>query len=930
MTDNSSFRWLKKCWGTICFGLGSVLVHFKDKYPLLTNGTERTGWGIMSKDWHSKSIEEVLEEVGGSKEGLSEDEAEGRLEEFGSNEIEKGEETSVLKVFLDQFTDFLILILLVAAIISFGVGRRIDAALIATIVVANGIFGFAQDWKAERSIQALKEMASLSALVFRDGEKTEIDSKEVVPGDVIVLTQGSSVPADARIIEEQHLEVDESALTGESLAVDKDPGDLSVDVPLAERRNMVYKETNVVSGRGKAVVVDTGMDTEIGKIASQLEEVEEEETVFQREINALGKKIGIIILVVSAVLIPLLWWQGLELITSFLTSIALAVGAVPEGLPAVVTLTLALGTKKMVGKNALVRRLPVVESLGSVDVICTDKTGTLTENKMVVRRIHIDGRDIEVSGGFSDEGRFEDEDGEVSPEELEPILKAGLLCNDSEVQEDGDELGDPTEIALIKVARKAGMVQDNLEEKNPRVDEIPFSSDRKMMTTIHEREGERTAYVKGAPGVVLDKCDRYLEGGEVKELSEEKKREFLDKNAAYAERALRVLAFAFRRISGERRGGEEVESGLVFIGLQGMMDPPREEVKEAIETCREAGIRTVMVTGDNAQTAKAVGEELGFGGEVVTGSEMGDMSDAELEERIEGIDIFARTSPSDKVRILEALKDNGHIVAMTGDGVNDAPSLKRADVGTSMGERGTDVAKQASDIVLLDDNYRTIKDAVAEGRGVFDNIRKFVNLLISSNAGEVMMVFAAAVIFSPAKPPLTPAMILWVNLLTDGLPALALGVDPKSEDIMKRPPKEQDEGIIDERVGFSILWIGITVMIVMVLLYGSYIGSSVEKAMTMALTSFVFMKFSAIIPIRSRYGTPTFSNKWLGLAVLSSVFAQLALLYSPLNTLFEVVPIGLTGWALILSTTAGFFVFSRTMIKNEERLLKWIGRVREN
>lgn len=880
----------------------------------------------MSGNWHNKSVGEILKKVESSKEGLSVEDAEKRLEKFGKNEIEKGEETSVLEVFLNQFKDFLIIILIAAAIISFFI-HPIDAVLIVTIVIANGIFGFAQDWKAEKSIQALKEIASPQAIVNRNGEKMVIDSKEVVPGDVIVMTQGSSIPADARLMEQQHLEVDESALTGESVAVDKKTETLDEDTSLADRKNMVYKGAHVVNGRGKAVVVETGMKTEIGKIASQLQEVEEEDTVFQKEINTLGKRLGIIILVICAILIPILIWQGLGPINSSLTAIALAVGAVPEGLPAVVTLTFALGTKKMVSQNALVRRLPVIESLGSVDTICTDKTGTLTENKMVVQNIYIDSRDIKVTGGFSDEGKFKEGDEEINPEELEPILNAGTLCSNSEIQEDGDILGDPTEIALIQTARKAGIYRKDLHSEKPRLDEIPFSSKRKRMTTIHRVDGDRVAYIKGAPEVVLERCDRYWDSGEIKKLDEEKKKDFLEKNKDYAQEALRVLGFAFKKLEDEK-SDEDIESNLVFIGLQGMKDPPREGVKEAIEDCRAAGIRTVMVTGDNAVTAKAIGEELGFSGGVVTGEELKKMTEEQLAERIEDIEIFARTSPSDKVKILNALKENGHIVAMTGDGVNDGPALKRADVGTSMGERGTDVAKQASDMILLDDNYRTIRNAIAEGRGVFDNIRKFVNLLISSNAGEVMMVFIAAILFSAEKPPLTPVMLLWVNLLTDGLPALALGVDPKAKDIMKRSPKKKDENIIDEKIGFSILWIGFTVMLVMILFYGHYLGQTTEKAMTMALTVFVFMKFSAIIPIRSRYGTPIISNKWLGLAVLSSVVAHLGLLYSPLNEPFGVVPLEISEWTLILVSAAGFFVFSWFMIKKEESMLDSMKKVK--
>ncbi|MFP4006150.1 MAG: calcium-translocating P-type ATPase, PMCA-type [Candidatus Hadarchaeia archaeon] len=873
----------------------------------------------MKEDWHTLTPKRVLKVLDGSQYGLKNEEAEKRLEKYGVNEIEKGEGASLLEVFLAQFKDFFILILIIAAIISFLIGNQIDSALIISIVAANGAFGFAQDWKAEKAIQALKEMASPRTIVLRDGEKTEIDSKEVVPGDIVILTQGSSVPADCRLLKQQCLEVDESALTGESLPVEKETEILEEDTPLAERTNMVYKDTHALNGRGKAVVVETGMETEIGKIATQLQEVEEEDTVFQREINTFAKKLGFIILIVSAILIPILIWQGLKPIKSFLTAVALAVGAVPEGLPAVVTLTFALGTKKMVGKNALVRRLPVIESLGSVDVICTDKTGTLTENKMVVQNIYTGGRDITVTGGFSDEGKFKHEDREIDPNELDLILRAGVLCNNAEIQEDGDEIGDPTELALIKTARKAGINQGDLKKENPRIDEIPFSSDRKRMTTIHNAGENKTAYVKGAPELILERCNRYWDNGKIKDLDDEKKKEILDKNREYAQKALRVLGFAYKEVEVNTK--EKTESNLVFIGLQGMRDPPREEVKEAIEDCRNAGIRTVMVTGDNAVTAKAIGEELGFHGEIVTGKDLAKMTEEELEERIENIEIFARTSPSDKVKILNVLKKKGHIVAMTGDGVNDAPALKRADVGTSMGKRGTDVAKEASDIILLDDNYRTIRDAIAEGRGIFDNIRKFVNLLISSNAGEVMMVFLAAIIFSPERPPLTPAMILWVNLLTDGLPALALGVDPKSADIMKRLPKNKGESILDRKIAFSIIWIGLTVMIVMVLLYGYYLEQSIELAMTMALTSFVFMKFSAIIPIRSRYGTPPISNRWLGLAVLSSITAQVLLIYSPLNTVFGIVALEPIHWLLILGGSAGFFAFSMFMIGHEDDIL---------
>ncbi len=875
----------------------------------------------MSSKWYSRTVDEVFKRLKTSKEGLSEEEAQKRLEKYGENEIEEEEEISPVKIFLEQFQDFLIWILIAAAIISMVVGHAIDAYLILAIVFANGIFGFVQDWKAEQSIQALKEMASSEAIVKRDGKKKKIEAAKIVPGDIIFLTQGDSVPADARLIDQQSLQVDESALTGESVAINKKDHILEGKVDLAERENMVYKQTNVVKGKGEALVVGTGMKTEIGKIATELQKVEEEETVFQKEVNDLGKKLGIMILGICIALVPILVLREVSMLDAFITAIALAVAAVPEGLPAVVTLTLALGTRKMLNKKALVRRLPVIESLGSVDVICTDKTGTLTESKMVVKKIFFDGKEIDVTGGYSEEGGFEHEGEEVDPEELKKILEAGALCNDSEIT-DGDIIGDPTEAALIQSALKAGFKKEELESKFRRIDEIPFSSERKMMTTIHDGPGDNDkAFVKGAPEVILEKCTSYYENGEIKELTEEKKEEFLDRNESFADDALRVLAMAYRDITlkgtedGEKKEeiegieGENIEEELIFLGLQGMIDPPREEVKEAIETCRDAGIRTVMITGDNAITAKAIGRKLGFKGEVVTGEQLESMSEEELKEKVKTANIFARSSPTHKVNILRALKSHGHIVAMTGDGVNDAPALKESDVGTAMGQRGTDVSQQASDMVLLDDNFTTIKDAIEEGRGIFDNIRKFVNLLLSGNMGEVMIVLIASLIGLGL--PLTAVMLLWINLLTDGLPALAMGVDPSSEEIMKRKPRGEDEGIIDKTLGFSIAWIGIWVTVICLSLYRYGLGESVKLARTLTFTSLVVLELIEVFPIRARYGTPMFSNKWLGSAIAVSFVMHVAVLYTPLNHYFKVVPLGLNSWMMVL---AGAGIFAVAMV----------------
>ncbi|MFW5927565.1 MAG: calcium-translocating P-type ATPase, PMCA-type [Thermoplasmatota archaeon] len=884
----------------------------------------------MSDDWYSLPLDKVFKKLDASEDGLTQGEVKRRQEKYGKNELEEGEKISPVKIFLEQFQDFLIWILIIAAIISFAVGHRIDSYLILTIVFANGIFGFFQDWKAEQSIEALREMASPEAIVLRGGRKRKVDSSKIVPGDIVFLSQGGAIPADSRIIEQQNMEVDESALTGESVAVNKKDHVLEGKVDLAERENMVYKDTNVVKGKGTAVVVNTGMDTEIGKIATELQQVEEKETVFQREVNKLGKRIGIIILIICAALIPILYFRGEPLLTSFITAIALAVAAVPEGLPAVVTLTLALGTRKMLNKKALVRRLPVIESLGSVDVICTDKTGTLTESRMVVKKIFFDGDEIDVSGGFSSEGNFTIDGESVNPEDLKEILQTGALCNDSEVQDD-EIIGDPTEAALIQSAQKAGYKRDELEETYRRIDEIPFSSDRKMMTTIHDGPGDNDrAFVKGALEVVLERCTKYYDKGEIKDLTEDKKEEFIDMNEKFANNALRVLAMAYRQVElGEVEDEEkkeiiesdkgDLEEDLIFLGLQGMIDPPREEVKEAIETCRDAGIRTVMITGDNAMTARAIGRELGFKGKVMTGGELDDLSEDGLKKIVEKVDIFARVSPSHKVNILRALKSQGHIVAMTGDGVNDAPALKESDVGTAMGERGTDVSQQASDMVLLDDNFKTIKDAIEEGRGIFDNLRKFVNLLLSGNLGEVLIVLIASLVGLGL--PLTAVMLLWVNLLTDGLPALAMGADPSSDEIMKRKPRGKSENIIDKTLGFSIVWIGIWVTVICLSLFRFGLEESMSKARTLAFTSLVILELIEVAPIRSRYGTPFFSNRWLGMAILTSIIMQLAILYTPLNGYFQVEPLTLTSWMVILGGAVVFIGAMLLMRFIEDRYL---------
>jgi len=895
--------------------------------------------------WHSISAEKTLKELETTAKGLSREEAARRLEKYGKNIIEKETKINPLKIFLNQFRDFLILILIAAAIISYlmsllpGQGEHIfDSILIAIILFANAIIGFIQEYRAEKGIQALKKMSAPKARVFRDGMEQEIDSENVVPGDVLVLEQGDKITADARIIEEANLETDESALTGESMPAEKNDCALKGKVHLAEMKNMLFMQTIVTRGRAKAVVVGTGMNTELGKIAEQIAEAEEKPTPFQVELNRLGKRIGagvlIVIALVAAIQALLI---GGSISSIFLTAISLAVAAVPEGLPAIVTLALTIGVRKMSRKNALARKLPVAESLGSVNTICTDKTGTLTENVMTVRKIFFSGREFNVSGeGHSIKGEFSLGGRKANAKELIELLKCGVRCNDASIGRDKQGkkkyLGDPTEIALLVSAEKAGLDIKIEKGKALRYEEIPFSSERKMMTVACSVKGKKIAYAKGAPEIVVEKCTHVLLDGKKVKLSKKEKEKILAKNAEFGKRALRVLGFAFKELSGKEKE-KQMESSLVFLGMQGMLDPPRQGVKEAIEDCRKAGIKVIMVTGDNINTAKAIGMELGFSQKnAMTGLDIDELSEKQLEGILQKTEIFARVSPGHKTKILEALQDQGLIVAMTGDGVNDAPALKRADVGIAMGIRGTDVAKETSDLILLDDNFITIREAVAEGRGIFDNIRKFVNYLLSSNVAEVLVVFiftllALGINFGKGAIILTAAQLLWINLLTDGLPAVALGLDPKAERIMQRKPRRKNEGVINGRMIFSIIAIGLamTAVILGVFLNAFFnapadIVGKFARAQTMAFTCFVVFEMVRVQTVRAYFKTRIFSNKWLWLAVSSSFLLHLAVLYTPLSTFFRVVPLGLSEWADIAAGVGVFIVLSFIIIKIEGRL----------
>ncbi|QSG06326.1 Cation transport ATPase [Halapricum desulfuricans] len=823
-------------------------------------------------DPHSRPGKEVLSAADSAVGGISSDEAQRRLAAYGENEVARTDGRTPLDVFLAQFDSVLIWVLLVAAALSAGIGHTVDALLIAVIVVVNGAFGFAQDYRAERSLEALRELSAPTATVRRDGTAVEVDATELVPGDVIELTSGDVVPADGRVLESVDLEVDEAALTGESMPVSKSPEPVEPATPLAERDCMVYGSTSVTRGRGAAVVTATGNDTEVGSIARELTATAETETPLQEKLDDLGRRLGAGVLVLAALVVPLLVLRDTPPIEAALTAVSLAVAAIPEGLPAVVTLTLALGVRTMAEENALVRRLPAVEALGSVDVVCTDKTGTLTEGQMTVGRIWVDDAVVDPDGSG------------VTSERVDLLLRAGALCNDATA-----ETGDPTERALVEAADESGIDVERLRAGRPRTGEVPFSSERKWMGTAHGDVG----YVKGAPEVVLSQSSRVLADDGPADLSPETAERIRDRVRSFADDALRVLAIAYTDDPAD------LEGDLVFVGLVGLLDPPRSEVAEALAATERAGIDVKMITGDNVRTAGAIAASLGMGRAVLEGRDLEALDDAQLASRVEDVDVFARATPRHKVRILQALKANGHVVAMTGDGVNDAPALKNADVGVAMGVRGTDVAKQASDVILLDDNYATIERAIERGRAIFDNVWKFVAFLLSANVAEVALVFLASLYGYLVLP---AVQLLWINLLTDGLPALALGADPQSGDVMERPPRDPDRGIVGRPMLALVGGTGTvsTALMLGLLAYALDGATAITPyAMTMVFTGFIFLEFEKLYVIRRVRATPTLSNPWLALAVAISIALQLAVLYSPLNRYFGTVPLAVADWALI-------------------------------
>ena len=882
-------------------------------------------------EYHSLPALEVLASLQSSDDGLTQAEAARRVVEYGRNELQEGAKVTPLMIFARQFASFLTAILIVAAAISFALGEMVDGIAIAAIVILNGILGFVQEYRAEQALEALRKLAAPHATVRRDGKERVIQATEVVPGDIVLLEAGDQIPADGRMLQVVHLKADESPLTGESVPSDKFVQALPEETPLADRENMVYTGTTVTYGRGTAVIVATGMQTEFGIIAEHIQRTEDETTPLQLRLRSLGMILGGLVLLVSVVLFGIQILKGLPLLSSFMTAVALAVSAVPEGLTAVVTVSLALGVRKMSARNAIVRRLSSVETLGSTTVICTDKTGTLTRDEMTVRKVFSCDRFYEITGaGYEPKGKFLVDGDGVDPaddDHLSLLLRIGALCNHATLSDGGlwSVIGDPTEGALLSLAAKGGMWRESLLEEYPLVDEIPFDSTRKRMTTIHEHEGGRVAYVKGAPEALLQLSSSHCTDGSVGELSEVEKDRILDVVTDMAGGGLRVLGFAYT--TDVPQGDLDMQnepSDLVFVGVAGMMDPPRDEVRDAIATTRKAGIRTVMITGDHALTARAIAEDIGLmgdSGRVISGPELDTMSDETLEREVEDIVVCARSSPEHKVRMLEALKKRGHVVAMTGDGVNDAPALKQADIGISMGITGTEVTKQAADMVLADDNFATIVLAIEQGRGIYDNIRKFIRLLLSTNLDEILLIATATLLGMPL--PMLAIQILWVNIVSDGLPALALSFDSYDADIMERKPRSPKEGIFHGMLLFILAAAVVDFLAeTVLLLYWRQTGFvSLERLRTIIFTSTILFELFFVFNCRSEshsiFRSNLLQNKILLGAVAISLVLQLMVIYLPVfQGIFETVALTARDWLIILGISAtGLLVLPEVFIK---------------
>ncbi|HHD2604104.1 calcium-transporting P-type ATPase, PMR1-type [Clostridium perfringens] len=849
--------------------------------------------------WYKKSKNEILQELDvDEKNGLSSTEALRRLEKYGKNKLETKKKKTLFKQFLSQLKDVMIYILIIAAIISAFLGEISDALIILLVIIINAVIGVIQESKAEKALDALKELSTPKALVKRDGSLKEILSEDIVPGDIVIIDAGRYIPGDLRLIDTANLKIEESAFTGESVPSEKDASFLpDKEIPIGDQNNMAFMSTLATYGRGVGVVVGTGMNTEIGKIAKMIEQEENDETPLQKKLSELGKILGFLAVGICILIFIISFFQGRDLLEMFLTSISLAVAAIPEGLPAIVAIVLALGVQRMVKKNAIIRKLPAVETLGSVSIICSDKTGTLTQNKMTVTTVY-------TNDSYIKESEFN-----LNDNESKLLVDCMVLCNDATYSEKS-QTGDPTEIALLESPFKLNILKEKLEKEFKRIDEIPFDSDRKLMTTVNLVDDKKArVFTKGALDSILSICNKISINGKLLDFTKEYKAKVLENSNIMSDKALRVLAFAYKDISKENIVLDSLEKDLVFIGMVGMIDPPRLEVKDSIKLCKSAGITPVMITGDHKNTAFAIANELGIAEDIsqaITGHEIDKFKEEEFNEKIINYRVFARVSPEHKVKIVKAFKSHGNIVSMTGDGVNDAPSLKAADIGVAMGITGTDVSKGASDMILTDDNFSTIVSAVEEGRKIYLNIKKSIVFLLSCNLGEILTLFTA--ILLNWNSPLQPIHILWVNLITDSFPALALGVDKTKEDVMNNPPRNPKESIFVKSDKIQLIING--VLIGGITLFAFKLGErlypdSLIHAQTMAFVvlsvSQLFLSLSLRSNTKSAFSLGLFSNKYLVYSILLGIFLQVIIIsISFIANIFKVTPLLLYDWIVVI------------------------------
>ena len=864
--------------------------------------------------------EEILQELATDpKSGLTASEAAARLEKYGPNKIESSNKKSLWKKILDQIIDPMVLLLIAASIISAFTGDKVEAIIIIAIVLINAIMSIYQEGQAEDSVAALQKMSSPEATVVRDGKRGMVKADDLVPGDIVILETGDIIPADIRLLDSRNLQIDESSLTGESVAVEKDANEVyTEDAGIGDRKNSAFSSSIVTYGHGEGVITKTGHETEIGKIATSLDSVEDKETPLQRQLKDLSKKLAVMVLIVCAMVFVVGYFRSeMDILENFMVAVSLAVAAIPEGLTAVVTIVLSIGMNRMVERKAIVKNLVSVETLGSTTAICSDKTGTLTQNEMTITKIFTDFKEFDVEGsGYTPRGDIK-LDGKTieDDQQIKLLMTIASYSNDANLIEK-DEVyeitGDPTEGAMLTLAEKWGIVQEDLNESYPRIDEIPFDSDRKMMTTFHEIDGVFYAMTKGAPDIMIKNSSKIMVDGKLTDFTEDMKKEVMEENTNLARQALRVMAYSFKpyeSLEGEELTTENIERDMVFVGLTGMIDPPRPEAKAAVAECHASGIDVIMITGDYFETALAIAKDLGIASDAsqaMQGSELNNKTDAEIQEIVKTKRIFARVSPQNKVQLVNALQANGEIVAMTGDGVNDAPAIKNADIGISMGITGTDVAKDTADMILVDDNFATIVNAVEEGRVIFSNIKKFVSFLLSCNIAEVLIVFLSILFGLPS--PLTPIQLLWLNLITDAFPALALGVEPAEADIMERDPRDPKESILAGTTGKNVIIqsISITVAVLLAYVIGlKYIfPGNIEGAHTIVFATLITSELLRAFSVRSeRYTLKElgwFTNKNLVKANLLSFSLLLIVMYVPvLRNLFELDLITWQ-WAIIL------------------------------